>query len=92
MDTGFLWDGTKRELVLKTHGVAFHEVVAAFDDEQGFDVQDPQGHEDRYLMVAATSAGRVLAVVYEVEDQEIYRIVTAFDAEGGYLDEYDNRP
>ena len=43
-------------------------------------------------MVASTASSRLLAVVYEVEDQEIYRIVTAFDAEGAYRDEYYNRP
>lgn len=92
MDTGFLWDGDKRKKVFTIHGVAFHEVVAAFEDEDGFDVEDPQGHQDRFLMVASTASSRLLAVVYEVEDQEIYRIVTAFDAEGAYRDEYYNRP
>lgn len=88
MDSGFLWDSRKRARVLREHRVQFHEVVAAFDDQRGFDVPDPQGNRDRYLMVARTPADRLLAVVYEVESEEIFRIVTAFDADGAYRDEY----
>ena len=88
MDIGFVWDVEKYHQVRKKHDVSFYEVVSAFDDPRCREVPDPQGHEDRHLMVARTFSNRVLVVVFSEEELPIYRIVTAYDAEGKALDDY----
>jgi len=89
MDTGFFWDEMKRRQVFKEHDVNFYEVVSAFDDQRGLDLPDPQHHEDRYLLVGYTVTARILVIVYEALDEAIYRIITAFDAEGAYRHAYE---
>jgi len=88
MDIGFVWDETKYRTVTKKHDVRFHEVVSAFDDPAGYELPDPADYEDRWLWVGQTHQGRLLAIVYTEEDLPLYRIVTAFDAEGRWSDEY----
>jgi uncharacterized DUF497 family protein len=88
MDIGFVWDENKYQKVVDDHHVAFYEVVSAFDDQDGYEVTDPAGHEDRWMWVGQTVQGRVLGIIYSEEDLPLYRLITAFDAEGGWLDEY----
>ncbi|TNF31512.1 MAG: BrnT family toxin [Deltaproteobacteria bacterium] len=90
MDIGFLWDEDKYDLVRRTHDVSFHEVVSCFDDERVIEVDDPQGHPDRFMMVAQSAGRRVLQVVVSEQDLPLYRIITAFDAAQAWLDEYRN--
>ena len=91
MDIGFVWDEDKYQEVEKKHHVQFYEVVSAFDDPNGYETPDPAGYEDRWLWVGTTAAGRVLAIIYSEEDLPLYRLITAFDAEGRFLDEYHGR-
>ena len=91
MDIGFIWDEDKYREVQRKHDVKFYEVVFAFDDPKGYETLDPQGHEDRWMWVGATVNGRVLAVICSEEDAPLYRLITAFDAKGEYLNEYSNR-
>ncbi len=92
MDTGFVWDIEKYELVQEKHGVVFHEVVSAFDDPKGLEEPDPQGHSERYLLLARSHNDRILQIVYTDDFTEegsmIYRIITAFDAGQEWVDEY----
>ena len=88
MDTGFVWDEKKYRTVQNKHNIRFHEVVSAFDDENGYEAPDPSGNEDRHIMVAKTKNERILFVVFSEEELPIYRLITAFDAEGKWLDEY----
>lgn len=88
MDLGFVWDENKYRRVQEQHGVRFDEVVAVFEDEHGYEAQDPAGHDDRYLVVGATRADRVLMVIFSEAELPLYRIITAFDAEGSWRDEY----
>ena len=90
MDIGFVWDENKYAAVKAAHGVSFHEAVSCFDDGLVLEVDDPQGHADRFMMVAQTAAGRVLQVVVSEEALPLYRIITAFDAGGAWLAEYRN--
>ncbi len=92
MDIGFVWDEDKYEVVRRQHHVKFYEVVSAFDDPNGYEVPDPAGHEDRWMWVGRTAQGRILAAIYSEEDLPLYRLITAFDAEGRWLNEYHNRP
>ncbi|MCZ6679203.1 MAG: BrnT family toxin [Candidatus Poribacteria bacterium] len=91
MDIGFVWDEHKYQTVQKEHNVKFYEVVSAFDDPNGYEVPSPSGHEDRWLWVGRTAQGRILAVIYSEEELPLYRFITAFDAEGRWLDEYHKR-
>ena len=88
MDTGFIWDEDKYKEVQLKHNVKFYEVVAAFDDPHGYEIDDPAGHEDRRMRIGITAGGRVLAIVYSEEDLPIYRLITAFDAERRWINEY----
>ena len=88
MDIGFIWDADKYQEVQRKHNIQFYEAVAAFDDRNGYEDSDPAGHEDRWIRIGATSRGRVLAIIFSEEDLPLYRFITAFDAEGKWLDEY----
>jgi uncharacterized DUF497 family protein len=47
MDIGFVWDEDKYLQVQTEHDVQFYEVVAACHDPNGYEIPDPQGHNDR---------------------------------------------
>lgn len=91
MDIGFVWDESKYQLVIEKHNVRFYEVVSAFDDPRGYETLDLSGYEDRWIFVGQTHSGRILNVVYSEEDSPLYRIITSYDAEGRWLDEYYQR-
>jgi uncharacterized DUF497 family protein len=89
MDIGFVWDEQKYRQVVSDHQVRFYEVVSAFEDPHGYEVPDPVGHPDRWLWIGKTAHERVLVVIYSEEDLPLYRLITAFDAEGRWRDAYD---
>jgi uncharacterized DUF497 family protein len=95
MDLGFVWDETKYEAVRQRHGVRFDEVVSVFEDEDAFELDDPQGNLERSMLVGRTHTGRILQVVYQDDytamDSMIYRLITAFDAVREWSDEYKRR-
>lgn len=88
MDIGFVWDEKKYKEVQKKHNVRFYEVVAAFDDPYGYEILDPQGHEDRWMYIGSTCDDRVLSIIFSEEELPIYRLITAYDAERRFVDEY----
>ena len=88
MDIGFVWDETKYKNTLVKHNIQFYEMVSAFYDPVGYEMPDPAEHEDRWLWVGRTHQGRVLVIIYTEEDLPLYRIVTTFDAQGRWLNEY----
>ena len=88
MDIGFIWDEDKYQDVQKKHQIQFHEAVAAFDDLNGYEIADPAGHEDRWMRIGSTAGGRILALVYSEEELPLYRLITAFEAEGRLLNDY----
>lgn len=88
MDIGCVWNEEKYQEVQAKHQVQFYEAVSAFEDPNGYEITGSAGHEDRCMWVGSTVAGRVLAVVYSEEELPLYRLITAFDAEGRLLNEY----
>ena len=88
MDIGFLWDEKKYLRVVERHQVHFYEVVSAFDDLQGYELPDPNAYEDRWLWIGKACTERVLFIMYSDEELPLYRIITAYDAEGRWLHEY----
>lgn len=91
MDIGFIWDEDKYEAGVEKHHVKFYEVVSAFDDPNGYEIPDPTGYEDRWMWVGRTVNDRLLVVIYSEEDLPLYRLITAFDAEGKWINEYYQR-
>jgi uncharacterized DUF497 family protein len=90
VDIGYIWDENKYEKVLKERGIRFEDVVSALDDPEGYEQEDPNcDFEERWLYVGETTSGRILVVIFTEEDLPLYRIVTAFEAEGRWLDEYE---
>lgn len=88
MDIGFVWDLDKYEEVQSRHNVQFYEVVSVFDDPNSQIFPDPQGHEDRWMLVGKTATGRILSVICSDEDAPLYRLITAYDANSEVTDEY----
>lgn len=91
MDIGFVWASDKYQEVQRKHNVQFYEVVSAFDDPQGFYSPDPQGNENRWMLVARTFSGRLLSIICSDENSPLYRLITAYDAERRFIDEYNRR-
>ncbi len=60
-------------------------------DSYGYEVADPKGVEDRWLCVGKTPWNRIPTIIYSEEELPLYRINTAFDAEGKWLDGYFGR-
>jgi uncharacterized protein len=74
----FEWDPDKEGENSKKHGISFHEAQSAFADELSLTVQDPD-HSDgeaRHLLLARSSAGRLL-VVSHTERGDRIRIISA---------------
>ena len=92
MDIGFVWDENKYQQVMADHNVRFYEVVSALDDPQGYEMPDPAGYVERWMWVGKTVHDRVLVVIYSEEELPLYRIITAFEAEGSWRHAYDQRP
>ena len=88
MDVGYVWDEAKYEVVKRKHGVYFYEVVSAFEDPNGFLEEDPAGYEERWMWIGMSVTKRILSIIATDEDLPSYRIITAFDAEEQWVDEY----
>ena len=91
MDIGFVWDEDKYLQMQTEHDVQFYEVVAACHDPNGYEIPDPQGNNDRWMLIGKTPSGRILSVIYSDEDAPFQRLITAFDAGQRYSDEYYKR-
>ena len=91
-DAGYVWNKSKYEEVRQKRGIRFYEVVSALENEVFLDVPH-ELHEDRFVIVAytMTETKRLLVIVVSEEEQPINRIITAYDAEGRFLDEYKER-
>jgi uncharacterized DUF497 family protein len=59
------------------------------DDPLGFEQPDEASdEEDQWIWVGRSSTGRVLVAVYNEEKLPLYRLITSFEDEGRWLDEY----
>ena len=63
---------------LRKHGVSFDEAMTVFADEESITIPDPDHSEgeERFLVVASSSRGRIL-VVSHAERGENIRIISA---------------
>lgn len=74
----FEWDPEKARSNLAKHGVAFDEAATAFADTLSLTMFDPDHSEDedRYLLLGATHAGRMV-VVSHTHRGESFRLISA---------------
>ena len=74
----FEWDQTKAERNHVKHRVAFEEAATAFADPLSMTIFDPDHSEseDRYLLLGATHAARLLVVAYTRRGESV-RIISA---------------
>jgi len=74
----FEWDPNKARRNIEKHGISFEEAATAFEDPLSFTRFDPDHSEDedRFLLLGATRAGR-LVVVSHTDRGESIRIISA---------------
>ena len=89
---GFEWNESKAKMNAQKHGVSFEEAVACFYDPHQVAFYDPDhsGDEDREIMIAHSSQGRLLLVVYTIRDESI-RIISARQATKREGEDYDEK-
>lgn len=90
-DIGYLWNAEKCDKVKEDHGVEFWEVVEVLEDPNGFEEDDPQRNEGRFMFVGSTREERILQVIFSDEELPIIRIITAFDANKYWSGVYEDR-
>lgn len=76
----FEWDENKNRSNRKKHGVWFEEAQQAFDDPRAllFPDQSESRDEERFILLGASAAGRLLVVVHcEREEGSVLRIISA---------------
>ena len=88
-DEGYLWDENKMSKVWNEHAVSFYEAIQACEDPYQVLTEDPQGHEERFMIVGRTEQGRILQVLISDEELPVMRLITAFDAEPRWIQEWE---
>ncbi len=91
MDIGYLWNQDKYLKVVKNHRIRFSEVVSAFEDLHGFETLDPGEYDNRWIWVGMTDQQRMLNIIYSDEEIPVLRLITAFEAERRFINEYNDR-
>ena len=74
----FEWDPRKAAAGRRKHRVSFPEAVTAFADPLSITIDDPDHSidEDRFILIGATAAGRVVVVAHTFRDESV-RIISA---------------
>ena len=74
----FEWDDKKAAINERKHGVSFDEALTAFFDERHLTIEDPQRHEDRFVLIGMSKEARILYVVHaEIISRRRTRIISA---------------
>ncbi|MGI8669404.1 MAG: BrnT family toxin [Aridibacter sp.] len=85
------WDKNKAEANIKSHNVSFEEAVLVFTD--GWAIQEyDDAHSDiaeKRFTIIGLAETRLLRVTYTVENDEIIRIISAGEAEGVEIKDYE---
>ncbi len=85
-DDRFEWDDDKAASNLLKHKISFAGACRVFDDPRGFDEDDPDLDEQRWLKVGMVN-GVILAVVYTERGFRI-RMISARKAKSYEQDRY----
>jgi len=71
------WDPRKAEANLKKHGVRFSDAETVLWDPQGLTIEDAGAKgEQRLVTIGVDAFGRILVVVFTVQDDEV-RLISA---------------
>jgi uncharacterized protein len=74
----FEWDLKKAARNARKHGVTFEEAATCFDDPHGCYLRnEAPSYEDRLILIAFSSARRLLFVVHAEVGRDAIRIVSA---------------
>lgn len=88
MSVEFEWDKEKAGANLRTHGLAFHEAVAAFRDPFAVEhIDDREDCEEERINLVGMCAGVLVHVTY-TERADRIRIISARRAERHEQDDY----
>ncbi len=88
MPTEFEWDEEKAATNQRTHGIAFHEAVAAFRDPFAVErVDDREDYGEERINLVGICAGVLVHVTY-TERADRIRIISARRAERHEQDDY----
>lgn len=90
----FEWDREKSRNNQEKHGVSFEEAKAAFFDEDGLLIHDPDHSEDedRFILLGLSASLRVLVVCHCYRDDgNVIRLISARRADRSESSEYKRR-
>jgi uncharacterized DUF497 family protein len=74
------WDPQKAAENLRTHRVHFAEAAMVIDDPSTLSSEDITHDEQRFVVLGATPAGKILVVVYAYAGEEDIRLISAREA------------
>lgn len=90
--TSFEWDPFKANTNIVKHAVSFSEAASSFADPLSLTIFDPDHSEseDRFLLLATSTSGRLLVVSHSVRNGTI-RIISARRANRNERRQYEAR-
>jgi uncharacterized DUF497 family protein len=91
-DLRFEWDRRKNSANKRKHGVSFEEAQSVFYDDRAILIDDPDGDDERFVLLGLSSALRTLVVCHCYREQdEVIRIISARKAQKEERVEYEER-
>jgi hypothetical protein len=91
-DLRFEWDRRKNAANKKKHGVSFGEAQSVFYDDRAVLIDDPDGDEERFVLLGLSSKLRTLVVCHCYREQEdAIRIISARKAQKEERADYEKR-
>jgi uncharacterized DUF497 family protein len=91
-DLRFEWDRRKNAANKRKHGVSFEEAQSAFYDDRAVLIGDPDGDEERFVLLGLSSKLRTLVVCHCYREQEaVIRIISARKAQKEERADYEKR-
>lgn len=88
----FEWDDRKNAENRRKHGVSFEEARTVFYDDRALLRDDPDGGEERFVLLGLSAALRTLVVCHCYREQdEVIRIISARKAHKEERAEYERR-
>jgi len=88
----FEWDERKNAENQRRHGVSFEEAQTVFYDDRALLIDDPDGNEERFVLLGLSTMLRTLVVChcYRARD-EVIRIISARKALKAERADYEER-
>ena len=86
------WDESKREAVIKRHGIDFAEIEDVFDDVFAVAIEDFEhstDEETRFNIIGMAARYGLIFVAYIFENEPDIRLITARSAEKWMVKEYE---